>query len=309
MKPYLANRIKLLAALALLLSIAAWLGSATYYFELTSHFRLHYLLLALLCMVAFVWAKSWKWVAISLLAAGINLPALIPAFLPSAQATDTRASLRIVMANVNHSNQHYADFMATALKQKPELIIVLEATPKWAKALKPLETDYPHTVKLPQNSPFGMLLFSKIALDSERVIEFGGGKHPSLLVHMTINNRKLDIVVTHPVPPINGELFDLRNRQLDDAAALIARIKGARILVGDLNTTQWSPYFSALAKRGALRNGRNGFGVLPTWPTSLPGLMIPIDHLLVSAEVSVKELSTGDDIGSDHLPLIAEVMF
>lgn len=33
----------------------------------------------------------------------------------------------------------------------------------------------------------------------------------------------------------------------------------------------------------------------------------PIDHCLVSSEFTVKNIKTGNDIGSDHLPLIIEL--
>lgn len=295
--------------MALLFSGAAWFGGFFYYLELTTHFRLHYLLLALLCTLIFVWAGRWKWLAVSLLAVGLNVPPLLPAYLPAEAGAAGSASLRLMLANVNGGNDKYAGFINTVLNRKPEVIIVLEATPEWARALKHLEADYPHTVRLQRRDNFGILLFSKLALDSQKILEFGVSSHPSLLFRLTKQGRELAIIATHLMPPVDSEAFTVRNRELDDAAAWMARLKGARMLVGDLNTTPWSPYFKAMRNRGGLRDGRNGFGILPTWPTMLPGLMIPIDHLLVSPEVGVHELAVGDDIGSDHLPLFAEVLF
>lgn len=307
---HIVNRTRALAVVAILLSGAAWLGKAGYYLELTSHFRLHYLLLALLCAVIFVWAGRWKWVAVSLLAAGMNIPALLPDYLqPPSGAVDAKASLRIVMANVNSENGDYTDFITWAGKQRPDLIIVHEATPEWAKVLAPLEKLYPYRISLPRRDPFGILVFSKLPFDKQQVLGFGKGQHPSLFLRLKKNGRELGIVTTHTEPPVDSELFAQRNRELDDAAEVVARIKGARILIGDLNVTQWSPYFTAMKERGGLRAGRAGFGILPTWPTMLPGLMIPIDHILVSQEVEVRELSVGDDIGSDHLPLFARIAF
>jgi len=309
-KNYIVSRTRALAVVALLLSIAAWLGTVGYYLELTSHFRLHYLLLALLCAVIFVWSGRWKWVAISLLAAGLNIPALLPDYLSApAGAADAKVSLRIVMANVNSENSDYTDFITWTGKQKPDLIIVHEATPEWAKVLAPLEKFYPYRITLQRRDPFGILVFSKLPFEKQQVLGFGKGQHPSLFLRMKKNGHELGIVTTHTEPPIDSELFAQRNRELDDAAEVVARIKGARILIGDLNVTQWSPYFTAMKERAGLRDGRTGFGILPTWPTMLPGLMIPIDHILVSQEVTVRELSVGDDIGSDHLPLFAEVIF
>ena len=83
--------------------------------------------------------------------------------------------------------------------------------------------------------------------------------------------------------------------------------RGAVLLTGDLNTAVWGSNYRLFEENSGLRNASRDFGLLPTWPTFLPVAMIPIDHVLASEEVGVVTLRTGPHIGSDHLPLIAEI--
>jgi endonuclease/exonuclease/phosphatase (EEP) superfamily protein YafD len=96
---------------------------------------------------------------------------------------------------------------------------------------------------------------------------------------------------------------------LGAGAAVIRELAGPNICIGDLNTTMWSRYFRDFVEQSGLASVREGFGVLPTWPTFMgPNwMMLPIDHCLVSADIRVVTASVGDRIGSDHLPLIVEL--
>ncbi|HKI61816.1 MAG TPA: endonuclease/exonuclease/phosphatase family protein [Mariprofundaceae bacterium] len=312
MKGFLARRFEVLCVLVLVLSAAAWFGAAFYYFDMLSHFRVHYLVLAVLCMPVFAWSGRWKWLAAAGLAAGLNLPPLLPAYLPAVQpegGSTARVSLRVVAANVHSDNDQYAAFIDWAYKQKPDVIIALEVSPAWAGALKPLQAVFPHHVQIPRHDNFGLSVFSRLPLSEQKLLLLGNAGVPSLLLRLNTGKQDVAILVTHPPPPISEDYFAMRNVQLDDAAAYMARIKGPRMLIGDLNTSQWSPYFTRMRNRAGLRDARNGFGILPTWPASLPGLMIPLDHCLVSPEVTVREIQTGEDIGSDHLPLFVEIAY
>jgi len=79
--------------------------------------------------------------------------------------------------------------------------------------------------------------------------------------------------------------------------------------MGDLNATPWSPYYRQLLKGSGLRNTRQGFGILPTWPSwsLLDGLRIPIDHCLVSSTIEVIDIKTAQIKGSDHLSLVIDI--
>lgn len=89
-------------------------------------------------------------------------------------------------------------------------------------------------------------------------------------------------------------------------------------MVGDLNITMWSPYYKRFARQTGLRNARQGFGILPSWPTKetysqiSPALSlllaIPIDHCLISPEIKVLNIRTGPNVGSDHRPVITDLL-
>ena len=113
------------------------------------------------------------------------------------------------------------------------------------------------------------------------------------------------MLVTHPPPPISARHYRARNAQLNDLTGILHAFDGPWIVAGDFNATPWSADYRRFEGQTGLRNVRRGFGLLPTWPSQLLALGIPIDHVLVSPDFAVTEAKTGPDIGSDHRPVIA----
>ena len=117
---------------------------------------------------------------------------------------------------------------------------------------------------------------------------------------------KIISLILDPTVPIKQQSFLDRNKQLA-AIGEYAPVKNPLIVVGDFNTTMWSPFYTNMVKTAKLRNARSGFGILPTSPAFLPLAYIPIDHFLVSKEIGVLNIYTGQNVGSDHLPLITDL--
>ena len=183
-----------------------------------------------------------------------------------------------------------------------------EVTPAWAGALSALAKHYPFSEVVPRQGAFGIGVLSRHVLHHVEVLDLGHPSYPAILARLHAGERRLALLAAHPPPPVADALFAARNDQLRELAGLIHGIASPKVLVGDLNTSPWSPYFSRLLRQSGLANARDGFGILPTWPSFFRPAMIPIDHCLISPGVGVKHMTTGPDIGSDHLPVIIDLL-
>jgi endonuclease/exonuclease/phosphatase (EEP) superfamily protein YafD len=85
------------------------------------------------------------------------------------------------------------------------------------------------------------------------------------------------------------------------------------IIGGDFNSTAWSTVLKGFSQSNSLQPAGN---FQATWPARSPRTgqshtwLFPhfqLDHIFVSDDIKVMNFQRGDDIGSDHLPLISEI--
>jgi endonuclease/exonuclease/phosphatase (EEP) superfamily protein YafD len=299
--------LKTAAGATALFSLGTLADQLHQYLELFSHFRLQYLVAAaLLALLLFV-VRSRYWALGMLLLAAVNAVPVLPWYQSNATAPAGGTTLKLLLANLYSANPHPERLLGLVEEERPDLIFLQEMTDRAEQALSLLEERYPHGTTLARNDNFGIAVFSlrDIRVRSPASPPFG---FPSLVVEQEIDGRRVTMVSTHPMPPLGAVGYEARNRQLAHAATLLNQATGPRLLIGDLNTTMWGEHYRRLVHATGLRDARAGFGVLPSWPLRFRPAMIPIDHCLVSGEFAVVDLRTGPDIGSDHLPLIAELV-
>jgi endonuclease/exonuclease/phosphatase (EEP) superfamily protein YafD len=194
----------------------------------------------------------------------------------------------------------------------------MEIDDVWVKQFQALTDILPYSFKKPNPYNLGIGIYSKLPLDNLSINFFGTPNNPSLVGNLSINGQDFSLIATHPLPPIRQDYFHSRNKQFDEISEYVQELKTPTIVVGDLNITMWSSYYKRFIQKTGLQNARKGFGILPTWPIKptfspipsilSPFLWIPIDHCLVSPEIKVANIRTGENVDSDHLPLIADLM-
>jgi endonuclease/exonuclease/phosphatase (EEP) superfamily protein YafD len=292
----------------LLLSLLAYLGEFDRLFELMTHFRLQYLCGAIVVAIAYALSNQKIGLWVALFCIGLNAIEIVPFYIPAEQTSDRQ--IRVMVSNVLTSNQRYEDFIDYVRSENPDILVILEMDLTWQQQIQPLKSLLPYSIEQPQQDNFGIALFSKIPPIDPQVQYWGKGAVlvPSLTANITIRDRVVSLIATHPVPPLNDEYSISRNSQMNEIADYVRQVGNEAIVMGDLNMSMWSPYYRKFIDRANLKNTRQGFGIQPSWPTNLPLLQIPIDHCLVTANIKTSKNRIGQDIGSDHYPLIADLL-
>ena len=102
-----------------------------------------------------------------------------------------------------------------------------------------------------------------------------------------------------------GEKSTLRQIELRRARRWVDQFEGPHIVTGDFNTPPESPIYRAAWSdwHNAFSRAGQGLG----GPRVNGWIRARIDHILVNGEWRVIRAQTGEDVGSDHLPVLAEV--
>jgi endonuclease/exonuclease/phosphatase (EEP) superfamily protein YafD len=295
-------------------SFSGWL-------EVFSHFKLQYCILNLLFLLYFLMSRDRKLIIISFFCLSLVAAEVVPWYIPNANLLANKSSnFRVLSLNFNIKNQRYAKVLSLVRQENPDLAVFMELNLAWKQRLTTLHDLFPYSISNTDPNQLGIAVYSKHPLENASIADWGSHHNPIILGNLVINGRAISVVATHPPPPKPG-LFEARNRQLYEISRYIKSLSGPTIVLGDLNITMWSPYYRRFVKTTKLRNARQGFGLLPTWPRKttfspysrisppiLGLLSIPIDHCLVSPDIKVVSIHTGVNVNSDHLPLIADLM-
>lgn len=272
------------------------------YLDWFAHFRAIYILFAVAAAVVLAVQRRPEVVgALALLVANaipvapyLARPVAQPACAPTVSALSINA--------YGEASDHDA-LLALIEAEDPDILWVSELRePLKNRIVK----DYPDHVWRDYYEHYG--LFSKYPIEGGR-FELAPNGRPTFNVVVITPHGPLRVIGAHPSSPSNADAMRNRNVMLGQIADAARASVEPVLLLGDLNTTMFSPHYRALEDAG-LVNARAGRGVQPTWPNySPPPLRIPIDHVMATSDVEICEMEVGEDFGSDHLPLRAAFRF
>lgn len=298
------------------------LGGFWWPLELFAHFRIVYLALALACGLLAL-TVSWRWTLLVLAAALPHLFVILEPALTSpnahaavpgtAKQANARAhKLRLLVFNVAFINKRTGELLELIDRENPDVIVLQEFAFHWREVLPALKARYPHRA-LGYEVQSDSTIISRFPIRNAQVLQQTFGPFPPLRADIDVGGTTIRLISVHTALPLSRGGYDNQNLYLKRLSEDIRRSKTPVIVAGDFNLTHWTARLSRFAEANGLRRVAPT-GLIPQtrfqpglgWLTPLFGL--PIDHVYVRGPIRRKAARIGEDIGSDHRPLIVDLV-
>ena len=285
-----------------LATVASFLAGTSWLFDLIGNFRLQYVLIGVIALGGLAWNRLWIPFGVVLLAVLINLASVAPYFTDSVTAPAGEDRLTIVHLNTQADNPHKDEVVDFVKNSQADIILLAEVTPVLLDRLEEADLPYELVAGTPPTTRIGILALARDASVTGQLTNLGRTEVPGVVLRTQLEGRPVEILGFHTTSPsAEGRASD-RDDQMAAAGARVVDRDTPMILVGDFNATPWTGAFRELVDIG-LVDSQRGRGVAGSWPAGWGPLMIPIDHLLHTPELTTTAFAFGPSAGSDHRSL------
>lgn len=247
-----------------------------------------------------------RWFDAALIALLALACVIVPDLGAARRAVPEGAPVRVLEVNVLRVNRSFQEVARLIADEQPDIIALVEVDARWLAELAPALAAYPSRIEAPLDNNFGLALYARGGLAGG--VEHLGSNLPSIIAEAEHGGARFAVVALHPFPPLTGALYTDQLRHFDAVVERVRGLGGRFVIVGDLNATPWSRAYARLRGGTGACDSRAGFGVQASYPAEGWLLGIPIDHVLVSCSIGVLDRRIGPDVGSDHLPVIADLV-
>lgn len=287
--------------------LASFIADVYWLIELHSHFLPIGSLACFILCIIFAIKKQWGTSAVLFaifLISGIQVyPYLPKPWLK--QPTISSKSIKLLTSNVLSANQSTDKLNQLILKHDPDLVALIEINKRWSQSIQTLKEKYPYQLLHPREDNFGIGVISKIPFESAEVLRLGTLELESIHAELLLDQEPIQILITHPIPPLGKELYQYRNDQFTAMINYMRPFKGHQIITGDLNSSVFSKDYKLIEEILNLNNSRLNAGLVNTWGIASLNL-IGIDHCLYSQNLISFNHQSLTSIDSDHMPILCE---
>jgi len=289
-------------------------------------------LLPALLAVVLSWRLNWAWRLIALGALGLVMTIVMGFVFGHADAGS--GGLRMMTYNVKSYRAVRQAGIYEALEQEvarhhPDLLVMqdadeLIAARRSAPAIAASIFAGRHVFSHDQ-----YIVVSRYPLRDCRAgdLSFRGQPHSYVRCLVAVDGKEVELFTAHLLSPRRGlnatrhegaegiddwqQNFEDRLSQSRRLAADVAKREHPLIVAGDLNAPETSPVIRTLLDRGlrdAFSSAGRGYGYTHGHSTMLSISFLRIDHILVSPEIGVVDAFAGGKEGSEHRPVIADLL-
>lgn len=237
---------------------------------------------------------------------------LWPAEVASARGGDG-GGVRLAVVNLKVDNVRREEAQQKLASLDADLLLLIEVDEEWDNVLRAFDASYPHSIGVVRGNGLGIKLWSRLGFKNQEVRHLVSDDRASLFTTIVLKGgQEVRFVGVHPTPPglkpAEGESrHDSRIR--DAELVMIAKEieehpEEAWIVTGDFNDVAWSHTTQLFKRLSGLVDPRIGRGLYNTYHAEHALLRYPIDHVFVSPEFGLGELSRTAIPGSDHFAVV-----
>jgi endonuclease/exonuclease/phosphatase (EEP) superfamily protein YafD len=299
-----------LAVLALVHPAACLGARLDWRLDMVTHFAVAAWVATLLAVAALAFERRRRLALVFTGLAICQAAGLVAFWMPNpSKPWPSSPTLRLLVANVYKKNHDYQAIADLIRRERPDVVGLVEVLPHLVAGLEAtgVAREYPYRYVHPVGVQGLALWFREPPVAVEEPAIFAPRGNPVYRATVNLGGRPVRLWLVHPPNPI-GVGRERANPDLEALGRAVGRERGTRIVAGDMNRTEGSPYFGDFLVASGLRDSRLGLGPQPSWPAWSP-YRIPIDHAFISDDLAVVDRRLGPSIGSDHFPLILDVAF
>lgn len=304
--------VAVLGVLVAAASLAAFAGRWVWWLDLLANFRAQYVVVLTL-LGLLVAASRWRRTGFAVLGVALlNLLLVAPLYVVSPpRPTPGAPTVEVLSFNLLSDNRSYNEVVEYLGAVDADLVLLHEASRPWEVALESADLPYQVIRGRSEDLIFGTLVLVPGPVEA---VSYGFAADEPRAISLTYTPegwpRPIEVLSVHPLAPSTSERARLRDAQLAFAADWARERTGPYLVAGDLNASPWSWGFRRLLQGTGLRNSQLGYGLHASFPArSTVLLRVPIDHLLHSEELAVRDRRLGPALGSDHFPLRVELEY
>lgn len=292
--------------------VLGFLGSAHPALDSFAHFRPHLAVLMGLLALPLLFTKMRREGAMILLFAILAFSTTVGAArnlldgsskaLANMPTSGARYSL--VQINLRYNNPEPKRVLQMVAQEKPDVIAYQEAGSDWAMWIDILKGTYPYHFECRIDSNMGVGILSRRPF-SEGSEQTCLGDNRFAMTSIDFSGTHVNVASYHAALPWPFK----QSAVLNVLAPELQNFTGPSIIAGDFNATPWSNAVHRIEKASGTKavTGIGGTWMPQSLPVKLaPYIGLPIDQVLASHEIEAPVVKTGEEAGSDHLPVRLE---
>lgn len=293
------------------LSVAAFYGDTWWVFDWAANYRwqLFWGLLAAAIIYTLI-ARGFASI-VFLAAAVLNAWVIMPLWMESQPAATGENGVRIVHADIYPGSTDTEFLLRWLLDTEADLLLVSGTT---AERMEPLtDEDRPYTIiASPEIAGDPGIVALGLEEWPVEVVKTDTFAEPVYRITVGANGETTNVITAWGEIASNADKADQLSARLDTVTELTTSSSHPVTVIGNLGATRWTHGMRTMNDTTGLRDATEGSGYLSTSPViGIPFISgwigLPIDVVLMTEEITPLELSTGPDVGTDHLPVTVVV--